>query len=110
MQLKNIRGKLRKIDLQGKTYNDFMNLWIERNRLILSHRTDEDLKDEFFKRFYLGRTDVFEFVEKTGSSLEPFCHIKENEDGTYSFHAFYDEDNFDDLALEDYLDIGFDEM
>lgn len=90
-----IKGKLRKVDLQGKTLNEWAKDYISENYAVFAAPSVynswlEMLLSVFYKQFYLFNNEVlFEFVEKEEIDPNYFCFIEDNNDGTYSFYANY---------------------
>lgn len=91
-----IKGVIKKVDLMYKTPEEYAkDLFNGLGKDTLPIYYDswiEYLCDECYREFLYINGTLFKFVEYTDISDESdYCHIKDNEDGTYSFiTSFYD--------------------
>ena len=90
-----IKGKIKKVDLQGKTLEEWAKEYVCTNYTVLAipsvyNSWLEILLNVFHERFYLYNNEtLFEFIEKTEIDDSYFCFIEDNKDGTYSFYTSY---------------------
>lgn len=89
-----VKGKLRKIDLQGKTLEEWAKDYILANYTIFAMPSIykswlEMLLSVFYKKFYIFNDILFEFIELEDIDDSYFCFVEDNKDGTYSFYASY---------------------
>lgn len=89
-----VKGKLRKIDLQGKTLEEWAKDYIFANYAVFAMPSVyetwlEMLLSVFYKKFYIFNNILFEFIELEDIDDSYFCFVEDNKDGTYSFYASY---------------------
>lgn len=90
-----IKGKFKKVDLQGKSIEEFAKehmLYIKDKLPSYFDSYTEYLIEYYdYKRYFTAKGKLYEITELKDITYDSFCEITENIDETYSFvTSFYD--------------------
>lgn len=86
------RGKFKKIDLQGKTIEEWCEEQCKKERKT-NKWEDETWKEFFFdiywSKFFIVKEQLFEIIEEKDLDSCYYTQIDKQDDGTYSFYSTY---------------------
>jgi hypothetical protein len=90
-----IVGKIKKVDLKGKSIEEFAkeHMSLISNELPSYFESYTEYLKEYYdyKRYFTAKGKLYEIIEATDFTYNDFCRINENVDETYSFvTSFYD--------------------
>lgn len=90
-----IVGKIKKVDLQGKSIEEFAkeHMSFINDKLPSYHKSYTEYLIEYYdyKKYFIVKDKLYEITEYKDFDYEDFCVINENIDETYSFvTSFYD--------------------
>ena len=91
-----LKGKIKKVDLQGKSIEEWAKDWCNNKGVLELHSWSKNWVEELldyagYDIYFVFKDQLFEIIDKEDLEYEDFCEMEWTGDDQYSFVAsFYD--------------------